>query len=97
MFKNDTNLLNKKWESQVAIVQIPWRLKLNLQARLSDMVSEWAGVPVEETVMYGLRQYQNGARVSLCLCVLYYYNFCCCLYIHVCTWLFTYNTLYSLH
>ena len=27
------------------------------------MVSKWAGVPVEETVMYGLRQYEDGARL----------------------------------
>ena len=27
------------------------------------MVEAWAGVPVEQTVMYGLRQYTTGARL----------------------------------
>eukprot|EP00980_Cylindrotheca_fusiformis_P013410 scaffold3416_cov120-Cylindrotheca_fusiformis.AAC.8 len=51
------------WETTVAFVQIPWNLKAYYQTRLKDMVSEWAGVEVEETVMYGLRQYQEGARL----------------------------------
>ena len=30
---------------------------------LLDLVEAWAGVPVEQTVMYGLRQYETGARL----------------------------------
>ena len=30
---------------------------------LLDLVEAWAGVPVEQTVMYGLRQYEHGARL----------------------------------
>ncbi|KAL3939400.1 MAG: hypothetical protein SGBAC_005868 [Bacillariaceae sp.] len=51
------------WETGVAFLQIPWRIKEMHQQRLKDMVSAWAGVEVEETVMYGFRQYQEGARL----------------------------------
>lgn len=51
------------WETEVAFLQIPWRIKELHQTRLKDMVSAWAGVEVEETVMYGFRQYQEGARL----------------------------------
>ena len=51
------------WESNVSFIQIPWALKGRWQIRLSDMVSEWAQVEVEQTVMYGLRQYEDGARL----------------------------------
>lgn len=51
------------WETDVSFIQIPWELKKGWQLRLSDLVSAWAGVPVEETVMYGLRQYEEGARL----------------------------------
>lgn len=51
------------WETDVQFLQIPWDLKNTYQGRLKDMVEEWAGVPVEQTVMYGLRQYTQGARL----------------------------------
>jgi len=51
------------WETDVLFLQIPWDLKRIYQTRLRSMVEEWAGVPVEETVMYGLRQYTQGARL----------------------------------
>ncbi len=51
------------WETDVLFLQIPWDMKNNYQSRLRDMVEEWAGVPVEQTVMYGLRQYTQGARL----------------------------------
>lgn len=51
------------WETEVAFLQIPWKLKDKHQKRLKDMVSAWAGVEVEETVMYGFRQYQENARL----------------------------------
>jgi hypothetical protein len=44
------------WETKVAFLQIPWSIKKVHQARLKDMVSEWTGLEVEETVMYGFRQ-----------------------------------------
>jgi len=51
------------WETDVFFIQIPWQLKEVYQIRLRDLVSEWAGTPVEQTVMYGLRQYESGARL----------------------------------
>lgn len=51
------------WETDVKFVAIPWETKHHWQLRLMDLVSEWAGVEVEETSMYGLRQYETGARL----------------------------------
>lgn len=51
------------WESDVYFVQIPWQMKDKWQQRLADIVSAWVGLPVEQTVMYGLRQYESGARL----------------------------------
>lgn len=51
------------WETDVLFLQIPWDMKKIYQGRLRTMVEEWAGVPVEQTVMYGLRQYTQGARL----------------------------------
>ena len=51
------------WEADVFFIQIPWNMKTIWQSRLVDLVSEWAGTPVEQTVMYGLRQYESGARL----------------------------------
>lgn len=51
------------WESDVYFIQIPWQMKDKWQHRLVDLVSEWAGLEVEQTVMYGLRQYESGARL----------------------------------
>ena len=51
------------WESDVYVIQIPWGLKEIWQGRLRELVEAWAGEPVEQTVMYGLRQYESGARL----------------------------------
>jgi|AntRauTorckE5430_2_1112549.scaffolds.fasta_scaffold00111_13 hypothetical protein len=51
------------WETDIFMIQVPWSLKDAWQKRLSNLVSEWAGVPVEQTVMYGMRQYEDGARL----------------------------------
>jgi hypothetical protein len=51
------------WETEVFFIQIPWRTKEKWQTRLRELVEAWAGVPVEQTVMYGLRQYETGARL----------------------------------
>jgi len=51
------------WETDVKFVSIPWEIKTKWQLRLMELVSEWAGVEVEETSMYGLRQYETGARL----------------------------------
>jgi len=51
------------WETDVKFIPIPWNTKQKWQLRLSELVSIWAGVEVEETSMYGLRQYEQGARL----------------------------------
>mmetsp|Transcript_3344 Transcript_3344/g.5079 ORF Transcript_3344/g.5079 Transcript_3344/m.5079 type:complete len:515 (+) Transcript_3344:49-1593(+) len=51
------------WETDVKFVQIPWSLKEIWQKRLLTLVEAWAGVPVEQTVIYGLRHYTSGARL----------------------------------
>lgn len=51
------------WETDVYMIQIPWGMKDIWQHRLVDLVSEWSGVQVEQTMMYGLRQYEEGARL----------------------------------
>lgn len=51
------------WESDCYFIPIPWALKALWQHRLRDLVEAWAGVPVEQTDMYGLRQYETGARL----------------------------------
>jgi hypothetical protein len=51
------------WETDCSFIQIPWQLKGKWQIRLMELVEAWAGVPVEQTAMYGLRQYEVGARL----------------------------------
>lgn len=51
------------WETDVFMIQIPWKMKDKWQQRLVDLVNEWSGIKVEQTVMYGLRQYEEGARL----------------------------------
>jgi hypothetical protein len=51
------------FSTDVLFLQMPWEMKKIYQGRLRTMVEEWAGVPVEQTVMYGLRQYTQGARL----------------------------------
>ena len=51
------------WETDCSFLQIPWDMKGKWQIRLRELVEAWAGVPVEQTDMYGLRQYEHGARL----------------------------------
>jgi len=51
------------WEADCQFLPIPWGLKALWQTRLKDLVQAWAGVPIEQTDMYGLRQYEAGARL----------------------------------
>mmetsp|Transcript_12345 Transcript_12345/g.18098 ORF Transcript_12345/g.18098 Transcript_12345/m.18098 type:complete len:499 (-) Transcript_12345:1715-3211(-) len=51
------------WETDVGLVAIPPGLKLTWQTRLLKLVEAWVGVPIEETLMYGMRQYRSGARL----------------------------------
>ena len=51
------------WETDCSFLQIPWAMKAKWQIRLRELVEEWAGVPIEQTDMYGLRRYEHGARL----------------------------------
>jgi hypothetical protein len=51
------------WETDCSFIQIPWQIKTLWQDRLRELVEVWAGVPVEQTDMYGMRQYEQGARL----------------------------------
>lgn len=51
------------WESDCHFIQIPWELKKVWQVRLKDVVQEWVGVEIEQTDLYGVRQYEAGARL----------------------------------
>ena len=51
------------WQSDCNFIQIPWDLKHSWQGRLKDVVQEWVGVEIEQTDMYGIRQYEEGARL----------------------------------
>mmetsp|Transcript_11460 Transcript_11460/g.24096 ORF Transcript_11460/g.24096 Transcript_11460/m.24096 type:complete len:521 (+) Transcript_11460:69-1631(+) len=51
------------WETDCNFMQIPWHLKHKWQGRLKDLVEAWAGVPLEQTDLYGVRQYEAGARL----------------------------------
>lgn len=46
-----------------SFIQIPWNLKRRWQGRLRELVQAWAGVELEETDMYGMREYTKGARL----------------------------------
>jgi len=72
-YNNRHNVVNEEWagkglfvnwwETDIKFVAIPWSLKEIWQLRLLTLVGIWSGVDVEETSMYGLRQYEQGARL----------------------------------
>ncbi|EJK63318.1 hypothetical protein THAOC_16030, partial [Thalassiosira oceanica] len=51
------------WESDCNFIQIPWELKFIWQERLRLNVQKWVGVDIEQTDLYGIRQYTEGARL----------------------------------
>jgi hypothetical protein len=51
------------WETDVFVISIPHLLKQVWQIELLPLVEAWAGVPLEQTAMYGFRQYEPGARL----------------------------------
>lgn len=51
------------WESDCNFIQIPWEMKKIWQERLKEVVQSWAGVEIEQTDLYGMRQYEAGARL----------------------------------
>lgn len=51
------------WETDCNFIQIPWALKFIWQDRLKTVVQDWVGVEIEQTDLYGIRQYEAGARL----------------------------------
>eukprot|EP01031_Cornospumella_fuschlensis_P017155 gene17155-20976_t len=51
------------WETDVFFVPMPMGLKKYWQSRLKKMVEAWVGVPLELTDIYGMRRYEDGARL----------------------------------
>lgn len=45
------------------MILFPWDLSKYWQARLKLLVEKWVGLELELTDIYGLRQYENGARL----------------------------------
>ena len=72
-YNNRHNVVNEEWvgkglfvnwwETDIKFIAMPWSIKQKWQHRLNELVSEWCGVEVEETSMYGMRQYEQGARL----------------------------------
>ena len=60
--RNDYSDVNF-WESDCNFIQIPWELKFIWQERLRLNVQQWVGVEIEQTDLYGIRQYTEGARL----------------------------------
>jgi len=59
-FVNNNTSLSHLFAS---FIQIPWRLKKRWQKRLKELTEVWAGVELDITDMYGMREYTQGARL----------------------------------
>jgi hypothetical protein len=51
------------WEKDVFMIVLPSSLKRYWQNMLKVLVENWSGVELELTDVYGLRQYEDGARL----------------------------------
>ena len=60
---NGNGIFVNWWEVDVFFIAIPRQLKFVWQDRLKKLVEDWVGEPLEETSMYGLRRYEEGARL----------------------------------
>jgi hypothetical protein len=53
------------WEVDARMIGMPWGLKKYWQSRLKTLVEAWAGETLELTDIYGMRQYEEGARLLM--------------------------------
>lgn len=51
------------WEHDAYMIGMPWGLKRYWQSRLKHLVEAWSGVELELTDIYGMRRYEEGARL----------------------------------
>ena len=73
-YNNRNNAAREEWDSKGYFVNwwdvtpyllgMPWKLKRVWQDRLKGMVEAWiGGIPLENTDIYGIRRYEDGARL----------------------------------
>ena len=60
---NDKGVFVNWWEVESFMIGMPWKLKTYWQSRLKTLVQGWAGVDLELTDIYGMRRYEDGARL----------------------------------
>lgn len=51
------------WESDVYIIEMPPSLKIYWQERLKALVEQWSNTELELTTIYGMRKYEDGAKL----------------------------------
>jgi hypothetical protein len=59
------DILVNWWQSESWLMTMPPHMKRYWQSRLKDLVEGWVGVPLELTDIYGMRQYEEGARLLM--------------------------------
>ncbi len=59
----DKGIFVNWWEADVFFLPMPMALKRYWQARLQQLVEAWVGIPLELTDIYGMRRYEDGARL----------------------------------
>jgi len=60
---DESELYVNWWESNVYVIGMPSELRTYWHSRLKLLVEEWVGVELELTDIYGMRRYENGARL----------------------------------
>ena len=51
------------WDVNAYMIGMPWGLKTYWQSRLKLLVEAWSGTELELTDIYGMRRYEDGARL----------------------------------
>jgi hypothetical protein len=59
------DILVNWWRSESYLVTMPPTLRVYWQSRLKDLVEAWTGVKLELTDIYGVRRYEDGARLLM--------------------------------
>ncbi len=60
---SDKGVFVNWWDAESYMIGMPWKLKTYWQSRLKKLVEQWAGIPLELTDIYGMRRYEDGARL----------------------------------
>ena len=60
---NDKGVFVNWWDAESYMIGMPWKLKTYWQSRLKVLVEQWSGIPLELTDIYGMRRYEDGARL----------------------------------